>query len=84
MGRLGLSVGTCIHVNYLLVVQQEMRNDNKLGKEIQKNKQMVSRHLLHFVSPFSSFLLSPPRVKLKDEHNSKVNNSRQLCLTQTC
>lgn len=88
MGRLGLSVGTCIHVNYLLVVQQEMRNDNKLGKEIQKNKQMVSRHLLHFVFLlfllFFSFLLSPPRVKLKDEHNSKVNNSRQLCLTQTC
>lgn len=35
-------------MNYLLVVQQEMRNDNKLGKEKQKNKQMVSHPLVHF------------------------------------
>lgn len=67
MGRLGLSVGTCIHVNYLLVVQQEMRNDNKLGKEIQKNKQMVSRHLLHFVFLlfllFFSFVSSEGQIK---------------------
>lgn len=47
-GRPSLSVGTCIHVNYLLVVQQEMRNDNKLGKEKQKNKQMLSQPLVHF------------------------------------
>lgn len=53
LGRSGLSVGTCIHMNYLLVVQQEMRNKNKLGKEKQKNKQMVSRPLLHFFFAFS-------------------------------
>lgn len=45
-------VGTCIHVNYLLVVQQEMRNDNKLGKEKQKNKQIVSLPLLHLLLSF--------------------------------
>lgn len=45
LGRPCFSVGTCIHVNYLLVVQQEMRNDNKLGKEKQNNKQMVSHPL---------------------------------------
>lgn len=56
-GRPGPGVGTCVHVNYLLVVQQEMRNDNKLGKERQKNKQMVSQRLHHFfLSLFLSFL----------------------------
>lgn len=43
-------------MNYLLVVQQEMRNDNKLGKEKQKNKQMLSHSLVHFL--LSLFLLS--------------------------
>lgn len=59
MGRPGLSVGTCIHVNYLLVVQQEMRNDNKLGKEKQNNKQMVSHPLL-FLCSFLSLSFFPP------------------------
>lgn len=34
-GRPDLSVGKCIHVDYLLLVRQEMGNDNKLGKEKQ-------------------------------------------------
>lgn len=55
-GRPCFNVGTCICVNYLLVVQQEMRNDNKLGKEKQNNKQMES-HTHSF--PFLSFLFSP-------------------------
>lgn len=41
-----LSVGKSTHVNYLLLVQQEMMNDNKLGKEKQQNK--------HFFKNYSS------------------------------
>lgn len=37
-GRPDLSVGKCIHVDYLLLVRQEMGNDNKLGKEKQRKQ----------------------------------------------
>lgn len=37
-GGAQLSVGKSTHVNYLLLVQQEMMKDNKLGKEKQQNK----------------------------------------------
>lgn len=43
-----LSVGESTHVKYLLLVQQEMMNDNKLGKERQQNKQIVSHPFCHF------------------------------------
>lgn len=56
-------------MNYLLVVQQEMRNDNKLGKERQKNKQMISCPLLHFV-----LSLFPPFFPLR---RSLVSESGQ-------
>lgn len=38
LGRPDLSVGKCIHVDYLLLVRQEMGNDNKLGKEKQRKQ----------------------------------------------
>lgn len=53
-----LSVGKPTHVNYLLLVQQEMLNDNRLGKEKQQNKQIVSHPSCNFLRNIFLFILS--------------------------
>lgn len=53
-GGAQLSVGKSTHVNYLLLVQQEMMNDNKLGKEKQQNKHFFSSSLPPFFKNCSS------------------------------
>lgn len=56
-----LRVGKPTHVNYLAFIQQEMTNDNRLGKEKQQNKQNVSRPSCNFYTKkkyISLFILS--------------------------